>query len=281
MLDCEPLNNGAVMLVHLKKQWPVLSREMSFLEHIDELRSRLLRIIVTVITITLFAFLFGVRTVQLEGRLIPLPFPDPFQNIASLVIKRIEADMLPQRVRLIVTSPGQAILAQLHVSMFLGVIVAIPVIVHQIAAFLAPGLYHHERRSIQRLLLPSGILFVVGAAFTYLWVVPTAIEFLYAYASALDAETFINVNELIQFVLLFALAGGISFQLPVVMWIVTKAGIVDSGFWRRNLSYAIVAIVIFGAAITPDGSGITMWLISGPMIALYIAAYLLIRRVKE
>ena len=62
------------------------------------------------------------------------------------------------------------------------------------------------------------------------------------------------------------------------MWIVTKAGLVEADFWRKNLRYAAVAIVIFGAVITPDVSGVTMWLISGPMIVLYVAAYLIIRR---
>jgi len=258
-----------------------LSREIGFLEHVDELRSRLLRIIATIIAITLFSFLFGVRTIELGGRTIPIPFPDPFENIASFVIKRIESDMLPGHVRLIVTSPSQAILAQFQVSIFLGVILGMPVIVHQISAFVLPGLYHHERRSIRQLLVPSAILFVAGAVFVYQWVTPIAIDFLYAYASVLGAETFISVNELIQFVVLFALAGGVSFQLPVVMWVMTKVGIVDSGFWRRNLSYAVVAIVIFGAVITPDHSGITMWLISAPMIVLYLGAYLLIRRQKD
>jgi len=181
-------------------------------------------------------------------------------------------------VKLIVTSPGQAIIAQLYVSMFLGIILAMPVITHQVAAFVGPGLHHHEARSIRRLLVPSVVLFIAGAVFMYLYVAPIAFQFLYQYGFVLGAETYITVDELISFVLLFALAGGLSFQLPTLMWIVTIAGIVDAGFWRRNFSYAVVAIVIFGAVVTPDGSGITMWLISGPMIVLYVTAYLILRR---
>jgi len=251
---------------------------MTFLEHIDELRSRLLRIMATVMAITIFSFLFGIKKFEFENVSVYLPYPNPFDDIAALLIRKIQADMLPENVKLIVTSPGQAIVAQLYVSLFLGIILAMPVILYQIAVFVGPGLYTHESHAVRRLLVPSAFLFALGAAFTYLFITPIAFQFLYEYGFVLRAETFITVDDLISFVLLFALAGGLSFQLPILMWIVTIAGIVDTGFWRRNFSYAVVAIVIFGAVVTPDGSGITMWLISGPMIALYVAAYLILRR---
>jgi len=74
------------------------------------------------------------------------------------------------------------------------------------------------------------------------------------------------------------LAFGLSFQLPLVMYAISMSGMVDSDFWRKNIRYAIVAIVIFGAVITPDGTGVTMWFVSGPMIALYFAGMFLIER---
>jgi sec-independent protein translocase protein TatC len=253
---------------------------MSFLEHVDELRGRLLRVVATVLVITLFSFLFGIKEFQFGNVLVNLPYPNPFDNIAALVIKRIQNDMLPENVKLIVTSPGQAIIAQFYVALFLGVVFGMPMIVYQIAAFVGPGLHPHERRSIRKILLPSIILFVVGGLSTYVFVTPTAFQFLYTYGFVLGATTFINIDDLIQFVLFFSLGGGLSFQVPVIMWIVTEAGLVDAGFWRRNMSYAIVAIVVFGALLTPDGSGITMWLISGPMIVLYLVTYLVLRRRK-
>jgi len=255
-----------------------LPKEMSFLEHIDELRTRLLRIISTIVVISLFAFLFGIERFRYGETVFYLPYPNPFDNIAGLLIKRVQSDMLPEHVKLIVTSPGQAIIAQLYVSMFLGILLGMPIIVHQVGAFVNPALYPDEKRSIIRLVAPSVTLFVLGAAFSYVFVTPIAIQFLYVYGVALGAETFITVNDLIVFVLLFVLAGGLSFQLPTAMWIVTVTGLVDASFWRKNLSYAVVAIVIFGAVITPDGSGITMWLIAGPMIALYVATYMILRR---
>jgi len=84
--------------------------------------------------------------------------------------------------------------------------------------------------------------------------------------------------DFVTFVLQFLLAFGISFQLPLIMYATTVSGMVDAKFWRKNIRYAIIIIVIFGAVITPDGSGVTMWFIAGPMIALYIIGMVFIER---
>jgi sec-independent protein translocase protein TatC len=84
--------------------------------------------------------------------------------------------------------------------------------------------------------------------------------------------------DFVSFVLQFLIAFGISFQLPLVMYAATVSGITDAAFWRKNIRYAVVIIVIFGAVITPDGSGVTMWFIGGPMIALYVAGMFFIER---
>jgi sec-independent protein translocase protein TatC len=84
--------------------------------------------------------------------------------------------------------------------------------------------------------------------------------------------------DFVTFVLQFLLAFGVSFQLPIVMYAISVSGIVDSDFWRKNVRYAIVIIVIFGAVVTPDGSGITMWFVSIPMMMLYIAGMIVIER---
>ena len=84
--------------------------------------------------------------------------------------------------------------------------------------------------------------------------------------------------DFVSFILQFLLAFGISFQLPLIMFAISQSGITDSKFWRKNIRYAIVAIVIFGAIITPDGCGVTMWFIAGPMIGLYLAGMLIVER---
>ena len=94
-------------------------------------------------------------------------------------------------------------------------------------------------------------------------------------------HTFLTVNDFIAFVLQFVLGFGIAFQLPVIMYVLSLSGATDSKFWQRNFRYAIIIITVFGAIITPDGSGVTMWFIALPMIALYAIGILAIRRRED
>ena len=101
---------------------------------------------------------------------------------------------------------------------------------------------------------------------------------MYGYGKSAEILEFLNVIDFVTFVLQFMLAFGFSFQLPLVMYAATASGMTDSNFWRRNIRYAIIIIVVFGAVITPDGTGVSMWLIAGPMIGLYLAGMGVIER---
>ncbi len=251
---------------------------MGLLEHIDELRARLVRILISVAAITLFTFIFGIEEFNFSNFKIYLPFPNIYNNISAQFITKVQHDLLPSYVRLIVTSPSQAIFAQFSTSLFLGVILSMPIIVHQIGKFVSPALYPKEKRMILRIIVPATILFSLGCIFSYVLVTPFTLDFLYKYGIALGAQTFVTLDEFISFVLLFTLAFGLSFQLPIIMVILTSLEVVDAQFWRKNFSYAIVAMVIFGAVITPDTSGITMWFVALPMMFLYVIGYLFARR---
>jgi len=109
-------------------------------------------------------------------------------------------------------------------------------------------------------------------------VIPFTLNFLYNYGESIGAETFLTVNDFITFVLQFILGFGIAFQLPIIMYVLSLSGLTDSKFWQKNFRYAIIIITIFGAVITPDGSGITMWFVALPMIALYALGIIAIRR---
>ena len=141
-----------------------------------------------------------------------------------------------------------------------------------------PALKENEIHVSRSITIPALGLFIAGCAFSYSLVIPYILEFLYRYGESAGLITFLNVMDFVTFVLQFLLAFGISFQLPLIMLAVTAAGITDSKFWRHNIRYAIIVIVIFGAVITPDGSGVTMWFIAGPMIALYFVGMFFIER---
>ena len=135
-----------------------------------------------------------------------------------------------------------------------------------------------SRISLIKAILPMFLLFIFGVVFSYILVIPFTLNLLYKYGESIGAETFLTVNDFITFVLQFILGFGIAFQLPVLMYVLSLSGLTDSKFWQKNFRYAIIIITIFGAIITPDGSGVTMWFIALPMIALYAVGIVMIRR---
>lgn len=135
-----------------------------------------------------------------------------------------------------------------------------------------------SRIRLIKAILPMFLLFIFGVVFSYILVIPFTLNLLYKYGESVGAETFLTVNDFITFVLQFILGFGIAFQLPVLMYVLSLGGLTDSKFWQKNFRYAIIIITIFGAIITPDGSGVTMWFIALPMIALYAVGIVMIRR---
>ncbi|MFB5610822.1 MAG: twin-arginine translocase subunit TatC, partial [Nitrosopumilaceae archaeon] len=180
--------------------------------------------------------------------------------------------------QLIQTAPGQAFFAQVYIAALVGIVIAMPVIIKEAVAFLRPALKENEIHVGRSISFPALGLFASGCLFSYFLVIPYILEFLYRYGESAGLVTFLNVMDFVTFVLQFLLAFGISFQLPLIMYAITVSGMTDAKFWKKNIRYAAIIIVVFGAVITPDGSGVTMWFIAGPMIALYLAGMIFIER---
>ncbi len=252
--------------------------EMSIREHIEELRVRVLRVALSIIIITVFAMTFDLRPVEVEGVPLVYPYPDPIHNISARLTFYMQDTLLPDGVELIQTAPGQAFFAQVYVSALIGLTASIPVIVREIAAFISPAISPRTKIGLLNVFLPAMGLFVTGIAFAYLLVIPYALDFLYQYGEALNVATFLTINDFISFVMQFFLGFGIAFQLPILMYGVSLTNLVSPRFWRDNLRYAAIILVVFGAIITPDGSGVTMWFVAGPMIGLYLAGMVAIER---
>jgi sec-independent protein translocase protein TatC len=153
-----------------------------------------------------------------------------------------------------------------------------PVIVKELVSFIAPGLYRNEKMILRHVTIPAVALFAAGCLFSYLVVIPYILNFLYLYGASIGVATFLNITEFVSFVMQFLIAFGFSYELPIIMWAVSAAEMVERRFWRDNIRYAVVIIAIFGAVITPDGSGVTMWFVSGPMLLLYGVGMVFIER---
>lgn len=252
--------------------------EMSIREHLEELRFRLLRVAVVMIVITIFVMSFDLRPIEVNGITLIYPAFDPLHNISIRLTFYMQETLLPQDVSLIQTAPGQALFSQIYVSMLIALTLSIPVIMREMSAFISPAISTKTKIGLVNVFLPSIGLFIAGIAFCYLLVIPYVLDFLYQYGEALNAETFFTINSFISFVLQFLLGFGIAFQLPIIMYGISLTNTISPRFWRVNLRYAVLIMVIFGALITPDGSGLTMWLIAIPMLVLYLAGMLIVER---
>ena len=246
--------------------------------HLEELRKRLLRIVLVIGIITAFILFFHAEPFQVGEITLYYPIPEPLNNIAAQITMHMKATLVPEDVQLIQTAPGQAFFAQIYIAALVGVVVGMPIIIRELVGFIKPALKENEINVSRSISIPALGLFIAGCVFSYNFVIPYILEFLYRYGESAGLLTFLNIMDFVTFVLQFLLAFGFSFQLPLVMYAISASGMVDSDFWRKNIRYAIVAIVIFGALITPDGSGVTMWFIAIPMIILYVAGMIVIER---
>ena len=168
-----------------------------------------------------------------------------------------------------------------YVSIFLALIFAMPLIIYQIWAFLAPGLYPGEKRLIFKMTVPAFVLFIMGCLFAYLIILPFTIEFLIGVIFAIGGQPLITVDDLITFILLFTLAFGIIFELPIIMAGITRLGVVEPAFWKAHWRWAVLGSVLFGGLITPDGSGITQMMVAIPMLILYAVGYFVSKRMAK
>ncbi|MDW0136125.1 MAG: twin-arginine translocase subunit TatC [Nitrososphaeraceae archaeon] len=295
------------------------SSRMSIAEHFDELRIRIVHIVICIAIITIFSMSFSIKSTILpisvpaqdggpqEYFKVYYPYPDPLNNVALQLTSFMKDTLLPTGVKFIQTAPGQVFFAQVHISLLIGLIASLPIVIKEIFGFISPafdtsknkddsetkvedkdgmtkdknGKKSFSRFKLFKVISPIFLLFLIGIVFSYVLVIPFTLNFLYKYGEAIGAETFLTVNDFIAFVLQFVLGFGIAFQLPVIMYVLSLSGATDSKFWQRNFRYAIIIITVFGAIITPDGSGVTMWFIALPMIALYAIGILAIRRRED
>jgi sec-independent protein translocase protein TatC len=168
-------------------------REGTIMEYLKDLRNRVFRIAISVGAVTAFCMTFSVSFVIFDDYKIPVPRLDPFNNIAIQVILVLKGNLLPQNVNLIQITPIGAFSTQINVAAMLGVILAMPIIVRELAAFIEPGLYQHEKAIARKFTAAATGLFVIGCLFSYYVVIPYVLNFLYKYGQSIDISTFFDI----------------------------------------------------------------------------------------
>ena len=231
-------------------------KESGFISHLAELRKRLIHSFIFLIIFFAVCFFFAEN---LYGFLVD-PFAQAVKNDGS-------------NRRLIFTALQETFLTYLKVSFFAAFFITCPFILIQIWKFIAPGLYKHEKNAILPYLVLTPILFILGGMLVYYLIMPLAIKFFLSFEStglstSLPIELEAKVNEYLSLVMKLIFAFGISFQLPVVLSLLARVGIVDSEFLKKRRKYVIVIIFAAAAFLTPPDP-ITQIGLAIPLLILY------------
>jgi len=224
-------------------------RQASIIEHLEELRDRLIRSVIALTVTTVFSFVFAKRFLQLL--VVPMGGTSPVSS-----------------------SPTTNIVVFTKVSLISGVALAMPVLVYQLVSFVAPGLTRQEKRYLYFILPGATLSFVVGVAFAYFVMLPTAIPFLKGFLGDIIQPNWF-VDKYVSFVTSLLLWVGLSFETPLLIFFLAKLGIVTPAALSSNRKYAILIIAILSAVITPTPDPFNMILVMVPLIALYEIGILL------
>ena len=165
---------------------------------------------------------------------------------------------------------GDSIFAQMEIGLLLTLILGMPWIVHEVGAFLVPALRRNERALLRQIGIPATALFALGTGIGLFFLTPFTFRLLFLYVAAMRLEPVLGVQDFVTFALVYSLAFGVVFELPVFVYALTRLGVVKAAAWRKHWRGAVLGALIFGMIVTPDNSGITMLLIAMPMIALYL-----------
>jgi len=169
---------------------------------------------------------------------------------------------------LVYFSPEEALLVYMRISFTFGAVLAFPFVIFQIWAFLSPAIDEDVRKNTSWFVLISSAVFLAGCAFAYSILLPAALKFLLSIGRG-ELEPMISASRYISFVTGFLFACGLVFEMPVLSYLLTRAGAVDHRVLRNKFKYAVVAVVIVAAVITPTGDAFNMTMLALPMLALY------------
>jgi sec-independent protein translocase protein TatC len=240
---------------------------------LSEARRRLFRIAWVILPLFGFLLFFEIVPIRIPlfGYSVPFgyPWPSPFYNVTAQVFRAMVKWMLPPGVELLNVGVGDSILVQMEIGLLLTLILGMPWIVHEVGAFLVPALRKNERALIRQIGIPATTLFAIGTAIGIFLITPFTFLLLFKYVAAMGLAPVLGVQDFVTFALLYSLAFGVVFELPVFVYALTRLGIVRASAWRKHWRGAILGALVFGMVITPDNSGITMLLIATPMIGLY------------
>jgi sec-independent protein translocase protein TatC len=224
---------------------------MPLMDHLREFRTRLIRAFIALFITTAASFIFARQV--------------------FVILLRPLGDVTVQALK-----PTEALGNYMKVALLCGVILAMPILVYQLARFIAPGLTKKERRYLFVLVPGATLCFLLGVAFAYFVMLPAALPFLGTFMADLIEQNW-AIGEYLSFVTSLLFWIGVAFELPLFVYFLAKAGIIDAQMLSKNRKYAVVAIAVLSAVITPTVDPLNMALVMGPLVVLYEVGVLLAR----
>ena len=230
--------------------------EGTLISHLLELRDRLIRALVAVLVVF-------------------LPLATFFANDLFTFVARPLIEKLPEGSSLIATSVVSPFMAPFKLSLYVAIFIAMPYVLYQAWAFVAPGLYRHEKRFAIPLLLSSIVLFYVGVAFAYLFVFPTMFGF-FAKITPEGVAMMTDITSYLDFVTLMFLAFGVAFEVPVAVVLLAATGLISVDKLKSSRGYVLIGVFVIAAFLTPPDP-VSQTIMAAPMYLLYEGGIVLAR----
>lgn len=238
----------------------------TFWDHLDELRSRLVRMVLVIALATVAAFV-------LKDQLFAVVLAPKSSDFVSYRLLGIP----PFSIQLINTGLTEQFMVHMRTAMFVGLLAASPYVIYELFRFVSPGLYANERRYALRLVGSAYVMFIAGLLLNYYLVFPLTVRFLGTYQVSVDVSNMLTVQSYIDTLIGMSFMMGVLFELPVLCWLLSRFGIINASMMSQYRRHAIVAILIVAAIVTPTTDVFTLFVVSLPIWLLYELSILIVK----
>ena len=245
------------------------SGPMTFWDHLDELRSVIIRILVVSVLAALVAFC-------LKDELFAVVLAPRTSDFISFRLMGVE----PFAIHLMNTGLTEQFMIHMKTAFYAGVVVVSPYIIYMLFRFVSPALYDNERRYATAVVSSGYVMFMLGTALNYFLIFPLTVKFLGTYQVSDDVANMLTLESYMDTLLMMSLVMGIVFELPVVSWLLGRMGLIDAPMMQTWRKHAVVAILVVAAVITPTNDAFTLFVVALPIWLLYELSILIVRLTK-
>ena len=238
---------------------------MTFWDHLDELRSVIIRALVVTVVAAAVAFC-------LKDQLFAVVLAPRTSDFITFRLLGVE----PFSIHLMNTGLTEQFMIHLKTAMYAGVLIASPYIIYLLFRFISPALYDNERKYATLLCTSGYLMFMLGTLLNYLLIFPLTVKFLGTYQVSEDVANMLTLQSYMDTLLMMCLVMGIIFELPVVSWLLGRMGLIKASMMRTWRKHAIVAILVIAAIITPTTDAFTLFIVALPIWLLYEVSIFLV-----